>query len=80
MTPAEERLGWLDCLINSYERVRRLDPHAKEDPEAAFEMLRECKELTAELRANLPRAAAALLTDAQMDALRARAQDPEIPF
>jgi hypothetical protein len=53
-TEAEQEVGWLDCLILSYERMRPRDPDAREDPSAVDEMISECRRLAARLRAELP--------------------------
>lgn len=67
-SPAEEAAGWLDCLIASYERVRRHDPDAIEDPDATDDMIYECRRLAQRLRTALPkRTPEPTLTQAERD-------------
>lgn len=51
-TVRRERIDWLRVLVGAY-----LDEHdfdADDDPTATYEMLRECRDLAAELEAELP--------------------------
>ena len=66
----EQDIDWLDCLIAAYERVRRHDPDAREDPGATAEMIAECRRLADRLRAALP----------EREPQEAAVVDPDMPF
>ncbi len=52
MTPDQEQVGWLRCLISSYRNEH--DWEADEDPTATAEMIVECEHLAARLAAAIP--------------------------